>query len=75
MHNIFNAEKAKEICGMVVCPWSRIDKMVWASTKDGEFTEESIKGEESFLNIHHMRLLWKGIWNIKGKRVVKTFLY
>jgi hypothetical protein len=37
VHNVFNAEKEKEICGMVVCPWSRIDKMVWAGSKDGEF--------------------------------------
>lgn len=58
--------------------------MVWAGTKDGEFTvcsayhmanEGSIRDEGSCSNTQQLRMLWKGIWSIKGARVVKTFMW
>jgi hypothetical protein len=84
IHNVFTAEEANEIYGMVVCPRSKVDRLVWAGTKDGEFSvrsayhmikEQCSREEGSCSNVQQMRRLWKDIWSIKGSRVVKTFMW
>jgi hypothetical protein len=81
---LFNAEEAKEICGMVVCPQRREDQLVWVGTKNGEFTVRSAYhlaheiecvDEGSCSNACEIKSVWKVIWKIKGSRVVKTFLW
>lgn len=41
MQVVFNEDKGKEICVIVVCPQTRCDKLVWAGAKNGDFTIRS----------------------------------
>jgi hypothetical protein len=41
VHNMFNEEEAREICGIVVCPRTRSDQLVWAGEKNGKFSVKS----------------------------------
>ena len=69
---------------MVACPRRSEDQLVWASTKNGDFTIRSTyhiayksdRAEEgNFYNVHELKTAWKAIWRIKGSRMVKTFLW
>jgi hypothetical protein len=84
VQNVFNAEEAQVICSMGVSPRTRHDHLVWAGTKQGDYTvrsayhmvkENGIRVGGSCSNAQDMAALWKGIWKIKCARVVKTFLW
>ena len=83
VQSVFHEDKAKEICGIAVCPQTCNDKLVWPGAKNGAFTvcnayhiakEQGMNAEQSYSNPQMIELLWKDIWNVKGSRVVKTFL-
>jgi hypothetical protein len=38
IHEIFNEDKAKLICGMTICPYSQRDQLVWLGTNNDLFT-------------------------------------
>ncbi|XP_059458269.1 uncharacterized protein LOC132187853 [Corylus avellana] len=84
VHNVFNEEEAREICGMVVCPNTRSDRLVWAGEKNGVFTVRSayhlakalgLREEGSCSEDTRLKRVWKGIWKIRGASVVKTFMW
>jgi hypothetical protein len=84
VQQVFNAEEAQVICSLAVCPRNRKDQLVWAGTKQGDYTvrsayhmvkENGIREGGSCSTAQTMAVLWKGIWKINCARVVKTFLW
>ncbi|XP_059441892.1 uncharacterized protein LOC132174217 [Corylus avellana] len=84
VQNVFTEVEAREICGMVVCPTTRRDRLVWAGGKHGVFTVRSAyhlakeigqREEGSCSKENLQKKVWKGIWKIQGASVVKTFMW
>jgi hypothetical protein len=80
----FNEEDAKLICSICVNPWRGTDLLAWKHTKNRIFTvrsayhlamEKMEEGEASCSDNKKSRNLWKKIWNLKGSRVVKFFMW
>ena len=38
VEEIFNDEEACIICGLLICPGTQVDQMVWGAAKNGKFT-------------------------------------
>lgn len=85
VEEVFNPEEAKLICGMVICPRTQIDYMVWGGTKAGVYmvrsayhlakdvwSRETGGGSSTSSSMTNM---WKHIWKIRGPRTVKMFLW
>ena len=84
MHENFTEEDAKIICSICVSPRRGPDMLAWKCIKNGIFTirnayhlavEKVEEGEASYSDNQVFRSLWKKIWNFKGSRVVKFFLW
>ena len=82
--DIFSAEEAELICGIVVSPRSGEDKMIWKYNKSGDFTVKSANhlakekfevDKRSSSNRDRNKLLWKAIWRTEVPRAAKSFLW
>jgi hypothetical protein len=80
----FDEEDAKLICSICVNPRKGADMLAWKSTRNRVFTVRSAyhlvvekveEGEASCSDNQVSHNLWKKIWNFKGSRVVKFFLW
>jgi hypothetical protein len=81
---IFRREEADLICSLPICPRPQSERLIWAGSKNGEFSVRSAyhfaKGmaesnEGSCSNVENCSQAWRKIWNLRGTRVVKTFLW
>jgi hypothetical protein len=84
IHEIFHKEEAEEICRLAVCPIRNKDRMAWAGNANGEYSvksgyhlaKERFANEECCCsNQQAITAKWKTIWGIRGRRVVKIFLW
>jgi hypothetical protein len=84
VYEVFRREEVDLICSMVSCPRQQCDKLVWAGSKNGEFSVKSAyhfaKGMEasqqgSNSNMDPITTLWKKIWRVKGPKVLQSFLW
>jgi hypothetical protein len=82
--DIFDEEEARMICGLSVCPRRGSDILAWEHTKNGVFTvrsayhlamERAEEREASYSEYQVSRRMWKRIWEMKGSRVVKFFMW
>lgn len=73
-----------KICCMAICPATQGDKLVWVGTKTGDYSvrsgyhmakENSAIAEGSTSNPSQLKHLWRMVWNLKGPRAVKMFLW
>lgn len=81
--DIFMDEEAGAICSLPVCPRANDDKLIWAYTKNGEYTVKSgyhlakerfevDKGSSS--NRDSTKSLWRDLWHIRLPNATKIFL-
>jgi hypothetical protein len=84
VYSIFTKEEADIICSMPVSPGQQGDRMVWAGSRQGDFSVksayhfaksllESSVGSSSSMGTSTQ--LWKDIWRVRGPRVLNSFLW
>jgi hypothetical protein len=81
---VFSVEEMEAICSVPVCPQSGEDKLVWAHTKNGEYSvksgyhlaKERFEADQgSCSNRDRNKSLWRDIWNIRVPNATKIFLW
>jgi hypothetical protein len=82
--DVFMEDEAKSICQMVVSPLSHGDRLVWMGNKTGHYTVRSgyhlaMEGldreEGSTSDYSRMSQLWQNVWNFRGPRALRMFLW
>jgi hypothetical protein len=81
---VFSGEEMEAICSVPVCPRAGEDKLVWAHTKNGEYSVKSgyhlakerfEVDQGSCSNRDRNKSLWRDIWNIRVPNATKIFLW
>jgi hypothetical protein len=82
--SIFNKEEADIICCMPICPIQQHDRLVWLGSTKGDFNVKSAyhfpkslvdSNNESNSSMNNVTKIWKEVWQVKGPRVLTTFLW
>jgi hypothetical protein len=84
IESIFSADVVAQICSLGISPGSQDDRLIWAGTKNGEFSVRSayyLEVERRSRSLGTGSLpasanpFWKVIWKLKVPRAVQVFLW
>ena len=81
---IFMTEKARNICSIVISLSLQRNRLVWVGNKNGEYTvmsgyhfakKKANKNERTSSDSSNLSQLLNVVWNFKGPRALKMFLW